>query len=283
MKMERHGNRKLAALAGLLVVLAGCGKGPGATAEAGPSAETAPAAAPLPANGPHDEPPVINLVLDEETVKAIGERKMDLADGAPSWHFEHDALLGEPERARFRLRVGGRTFVPDFHHTHAAAGHGGGEETPEPHSASQVHAEGPNGGRVIHLGSHLAHLEYTLDENWGVVRLWLHDDRLRPMRFDRRPVINALLDDESVVILGAKEDDEGNAVDGWYFEDTALLGLPERTRFRLEVGGRTFTPDLLLTNLGHHEEPGHSHGCREEADHSKCDPALCPLAPQPGE
>jgi hypothetical protein len=30
------------------------------------------------------------------------------------WRFEDDALASEPERARFQIRIGGMTFVPDL-------------------------------------------------------------------------------------------------------------------------------------------------------------------------
>jgi hypothetical protein len=59
-----------------------------------------------------DEAPVFNFVTDAGPQSLAGVEK----DGA--WVFTHDALKGEPSKARFLLKIDGKSYSPDFAHKH---------------------------------------------------------------------------------------------------------------------------------------------------------------------
>jgi len=59
-----------------------------------------------------DEPPVLNFVSDQGPVSVRGTKDGD------GWVFRHDALKGETENARFRLKAGGKTYTPELTHHH---------------------------------------------------------------------------------------------------------------------------------------------------------------------
>jgi len=59
-----------------------------------------------------DEPPVLNFVGESGPTQLTAEQ----AGGA--WTFRDDALKGEPEGARLRLRAGGKTYTPALPHAH---------------------------------------------------------------------------------------------------------------------------------------------------------------------
>ena len=60
----------------------------------------------------HDEAPVLNFVTDAGPQSITATEK----DGA--WVFSHEALKDEPQKARFLLKIGGKSYSPDFAHKH---------------------------------------------------------------------------------------------------------------------------------------------------------------------
>jgi len=59
-----------------------------------------------------DEPPVLNSVGES------GPQQLTAEQDGGAWTFRDDALKGEPEGARLRLRAGGRTYTPALPHAH---------------------------------------------------------------------------------------------------------------------------------------------------------------------
>ncbi len=218
-----------------------------------------------------DEAPYLNLVLDEEPRRVEGRREVDILTGEAPWVFEDDGLLGETERARFHLVVGGTTYVPPFAHAHGvpADGDGHGHE-----SGADADVRPPPPGVVLVL-SPLARLVVDHNAHWGVAHLRLIDHRGRPRGMDRPPRIHACLDERPVAMVGERGRDGG-----WYYEHDGLLGEPDRARLQLQVDGTVYIPPFPYRPHEH----DHSHEITEDEgiggpDHRDCDPRLCPLAP----
>jgi hypothetical protein len=63
-------------------------------------------------------PPVLCVLMDEESflVEAMRENWDGAEDGG--FHFEHDGLLGIPEVARFQVHWNDRVYTPPCRHVH---------------------------------------------------------------------------------------------------------------------------------------------------------------------
>ncbi len=109
-----------------------------------------------------DQPPLLNLVTDE------GSRQVKAVAVGEAWLFEDAALLGEPEKARFRLVIAGKTYQPDMpcSHEHGADGEHGDEHG----------GHGPHDGVRITFADGLGHLELKLHDDKGDLELWLTKD-----------------------------------------------------------------------------------------------------------
>ena len=95
-----------------------------------------------------------------------------------------------------------------------------------------------HGGTIVELGDHVAILEIVHDGVAGVVSTYVMDASGAPLAVDGTPVLNLSVDDAPVQVEGAE-------VDGaWTFTSDALQGHVHGARFRLSVGGKTFSPDL---------------------------------------
>jgi hypothetical protein len=203
-----------------------------------------------------DVPPVLN-VLDEEASTALAPTREsfdEVVDGG--WHFEDDLLLGYPAAARFRLHVDDRTYTPLFEHVHV--GHGGGPAHANEHATgAHAHGPGPQGGVVLTLGTHRAHVEVVHKAHWGILGLYVYDAAMTPRGIDEAPVLNVVCDDQPLQLTAGTENWDGEEDGGWHFEDDALLGETQPGRFRLEIDGKTYTPPFVYH--AHGEEPGHSH------------------------
>jgi hypothetical protein len=100
------------------------------------------------------------------------------------------------------------------------------------------------------VGDHAAHLEALHDASGGTVTIWLTDTDGTPVVPDEDPVLNFVTDDGSVKIVGVAADG------GWRFAHEALAGHPERARFRLGIGGKSYTTDLPDAHAAHAETHG---------------------------
>ena len=67
-----------------------------------------------------DGPPVLNLLAEG------GSASVEPTAIGSAWVFEHEALAGHPEKARFRLALGGKTYIVDMPcaHDHDHGAHG---------------------------------------------------------------------------------------------------------------------------------------------------------------
>ena len=210
---------------------------------------------------PVDEPPVLNVTGPDGPVMLVATEESWLGEVDGGWHVADDALLDALPAARFRLRLGGRAYTPSLP-TGADAGCCGHDHAADP-------VAGPHGGHVLMLGPRV-HVEVVHNEHWGLVALYGTDAEGAPLAFDEVPALNAMLDEEPVELRASREDWEGAVDGGWHFEHDALLGVPERARFRLVVDGRTYVPPCEHVHVG--GAHGHGHGDEYHAD---CDPALC--------
>lgn len=111
----------------------------------------------------------------------------------------------------------------------------GGEQAPTGQDETQkpVHDHSPkHGGIVLTLGNHEGHVE--VKREGGKVTIWVTDPKRDPLRLEAEPVLNYLGEEGPVQLTG--EEVEGN----WVF--TLKAGKVEKTRFRLKLAGKTYTP-----------------------------------------
>jgi len=204
-----------------------------------------------------DEPPVLNVRTDaDHSLRLVASRESWLGETDGGWHFADDVLLDTPEGTRFRLVLDGRVHTPALPKPHV---HGASCDAP-PHLTLEAEA-GAHGGYVLTLGDKGTRLEVLHNEHWGLVSIYLTNASKEPMTFGEVPVLNAMIDDlEPEEIEAGREDWEGNEDGGWHFESDALLGQPERGRFRLVVDGKTYVPPCEHVHLDGAEGPGHTHG-----------------------
>ena len=88
-----------------------------------------------------DEAPVLNFMSVGEPVSVTGK------GAGAKWVFTHDALAGEPENGKLRIKIGGRTFTPKLVHSHGD-GHDGcgcGHEDGDDHDHDKDHKDDHDG------------------------------------------------------------------------------------------------------------------------------------------
>jgi len=59
-----------------------------------------------------DEAPTLNFVTDE------GPQQLTAVSQDGAWVFTHEALKDEPQKARFLVKLGSKSYSPDFAHKH---------------------------------------------------------------------------------------------------------------------------------------------------------------------
>ncbi len=116
-------------------------------------------------------------------------------------------------------------------------------------------AAGPHGGAMAAVGTSAAQLEALHDDVLGQVTIYVLDTEGAMLTLDRPPVLNMVTDEGSAQL---KPTQIGGA---WIFESDDLLDEPEKARFRITLGGKTWTVDMPCSH-------GHEHGadCDHEAD-----------------
>ncbi len=100
------------------------------------------------------------------------------------------------------------------------------------HSSAAQH-----GGTIVEVGSHAALMEVAHDEAAGVVTVWIYDMAGAALAADEAPVLNVSGDDPKQ-LTGT---DEGGA---WVFRDEALATHVHGARFRVSIGGESYSPDM---------------------------------------
>lgn len=116
---------------------------------------------------------------------------------------------------------------------------------------AHAHEEGAHGGPVVVLGDHAGHLEGLHHADEQAVDVWITDGDFEPAKPDNPPVLNLVTEEGSVRLVA---DPHG---DGWRFVHEALADHFEKARLHIELGGKTYTPDL---------PHGHEHEEHDEHD-----------------
>ena len=115
-------------------------------------------------------------------------------------------------------------------HDHADHGDEGLEEHSE--HASQ------HGGEMTILGDHAAHFEVKHDDGAGTVTVWVSDGDMKPTKPDEAPVLNFVTDAGPQSITATEKDG------AWVFSHEALKDEPQKARFLLKIGGKSYSPDF---------------------------------------
>jgi len=118
--------------------------------------------------------PVLNLVGPDGSVKVEGtmsDAKGEMA--AAEWHFVHDLLAGEPE-GRFRVKIGGNSYMPKCAYEADHDGHDHDEDGDHGH-----HGTGPHDGMVAKFScpdGTTGFIELKLHDDKGDLELWIAED-----------------------------------------------------------------------------------------------------------
>jgi len=108
------------------------------------------------------------------------------------------------------------------------------EEQPEEHGAH----EAKHGGELVALGDHAAHIEVLHDDGAGTVTVYVYDGAVEPMEPDAAPVFNFVTDEGPQSVTAV-------ATDGaWIFTHEALKDEPQKARFLVKLGGKSYSPDF---------------------------------------
>ena len=116
------------------------------------------------------------------------------------------------------------------HHDHADPDGEGQEEHAE-HAAQ-------HGGELTILGDHAAHFEVMHDDGAGTVTAWIYDGDMKPAKPDEAPVFNFVTEDGPQSLTAVEKDG------AWFFSHEALKGEPEKARFLLKLGGKSYSPEF---------------------------------------
>jgi len=124
-------------------------------------------------------------------------------------------------------------------------------------AAHALGSTGPHGGAMGVVGDHVAHIEAAHDDLAGRVTLYVVGEDGTDLALDRPPVLSLLTDGGSTQVTATAV---GKA---WVFEHEALKEEPDKARFRLAIGGRTYQPDMPCA---HDHEGEHEHEAEAEHD-----------------
>ena len=114
------------------------------------------------------------------------------------------------------------------------------------------HGEAPHGGHVVILGDHAAHLEIAHGDGGELIVYGLDAD-MEPLGLDEAPVLNLLTDEGSVAVRGT-----AGADGGWVLEHDALMDHDVTGRFRLRLGGKTYSAEYSACDHGdEHDDCAH--------------------------
>jgi hypothetical protein len=102
--------------------------------------------------------------------------------------------------------------------------------------AGHDHTRGPWGGMIVVLGNHEGHIELLPNHEGGAVTIYVYDKDMNEVSLDEPPVLNFVSVDGPVQLEGEGEESE------WCFFDDTLKKDFKQLRFRLVMGGKTFTP-----------------------------------------
>ena len=108
---------------------------------------------------------------------------------------------------------------------------GGCGETGHDHSAQ-------HGGNVQVLGDHEGHVEMKVDHDATTITIWISDNDRKAMGLDEAPVLTYVSMGDPAEVKGA------GGPSKWTFKHDDFVGDIENAKFRLKIGGKTFTPRM---------------------------------------
>ena len=138
-----------------------------------------------------------------------------------------------------------------------------GGKQPDKHDVHDHAAK--HGGELLELGAHEGFLEVKMDHDKGQVTIWAYlGEAMTDAKLGAAPVFNFKSGDKPMQLEGT-----ANADGSWVFSDESLKGEPEGARFRIVVGGKTYSPEWAHSHdhdHDHDEHEGHDHD-EDEHDH----------------
>ena len=140
-----------------------------------------------------------------------------------------------------------------------------GDNGKEPESPDEHAHAAKHGGTLLEVGAHVGFLEVKLDHDKGQVTVWAYlGEKLTDAKLGDAPRLNFKAGDKPMQLKGT-----ANADGSWVFSDAALKGEPEGARFRVVLGGKTYSPEWAHTpaHEGHDHEEGEKHDEHEGHDH----------------
>ena len=110
------------------------------------------------------------------------------------------------------------------------------QAAPAEEQEAHDHEKGPWGGTIVILGDHEGHIELLPNHDGGAVTIYVYDKDMNEVSLDEPPVMNFVGPDGPVQLEG-----EGEGAEWCFFDDTLKKEF-KQLRFRLVMGGKTFTP-----------------------------------------
>ncbi|MDH3592602.1 MAG: hypothetical protein OER88_12025 [Planctomycetota bacterium] len=116
---------------------------------------------------------------------------------------------------------------------------GGADQPKDDGHGAHAHSA-KHGGELAELGDHEGFLESKLNHDAGTLHIWIYKgEAMTAAKPDSAPVLN-LKGKDGPVKLTATDAGDGS----WLFTSEILKGEPEAARFRIAMGGKTYTPGL---------------------------------------
>lgn len=133
-------------------------------------------------------------------------------------------------------------------------GHDHEDEGHEEHAHDEHAHEAKHGGDLITLGDHEGFLEVKLDHDAGKLTVWVYlGEEMKSASLDRAPVLNFKTDSGPKQLTGEASGGK------WIFTSDALRGEPEGARFRIVMGGKSYSPEWDHHHGGGDGHEGHDH------------------------
>ncbi|MGE3424777.1 MAG: hypothetical protein AB7N24_22230 [Dehalococcoidia bacterium] len=138
-----------------------------------------------------------------------------------------------------------------------------GKHHDEPAEASGHADEGPNGGHLLEVGSHVAHLEVIHDEGTGTITLHvLGSDAKTPFPIAKPPQLK-LITDAGPRSLAMKSKGRAGAESSTFSVTDPVLRNELEGRVSIEIAGKIYNPDLEHD----HDEDDHEGHDHDGHDH----------------
>jgi len=96
--------------------------------------------------------------------------------------------------------------------------------------------EATHGGDMLELGDHEGFMEIKVNHDAGRLTIWLSREGNKALVPTEPPVLNFVAGEKPVQVIAKGSDGE------WFFMHEGLKGEPQKVRFRIEFGGKTYTP-----------------------------------------